>query len=250
MNFAIRLMSITPTASRIAACSRATTRATAGRAKSITGPPGTAPAPASSAPAAPGPANHSANSQPAETPKCAPAAASRSCSTDRRTFRALRGCHDGQTASPNSTPSCSTVRSARKRRDVSCSAVRSSATGVTSTGGTPSTIHCAIIDPTPPPDRMPSEFSPAATQYPSSSGAGPSSGRTSEVNDSGPQKNVRTPASARHGIRSIARARYGSIRSQSGGSFPNENPAGTPSSDHGAPTGSNSPTSIPSPSGR
>src|SRR5215472_7383230 len=124
------------------------------------------------------------------------------------------------------------------------------ATAVASSGGTPSTIQCAIMLPTPPPDRIPSEFSPAATQYPSSSGAGPSSGRTSLVNDSGPQKNVRTPVSASDGIRSIARARYGSVRSQSGGSLPNEKPRGTPSSDHGAPTGSNRPTSIPSPSGR
>ncbi len=70
------------------------------------------------------------------------------------------------------------------------------------------------------------------------------------MNDSGPQKNVRTPVSARHGIRSIALARYGSIRSQSGGSLPNANSRGTPSSDQGAPTGSKSPTSMPSPSGR
>src|SRR5262249_27058144 len=120
-------------------------------------------------------------------------------------------------------------------------AVRSMATAVASTGGTPSTIQCATMSPTPPPDRIPSEFRPAATQYPSSSGAGPSRGRTSLVNDSGPQKNVRTPVSASDGIRSIALARYGSIRSQFGGSLPNANSRGTPSSDHGAPTGSHRP---------
>jgi len=38
------------------------------------------------------------------------------------------------------------------------------ATAVASTGGTPSTIQCAIMLPTPPPDRMPSEFRPAATK--------------------------------------------------------------------------------------
>ena len=69
--------------------------------------------------ASPAGAYHSANSQPAEAAKCPPAAASRSCSTDRRTFRPVDGFQDGQTASPNSTPSCSTVRSARNRRDVS-----------------------------------------------------------------------------------------------------------------------------------
>src|SRR5258708_9898229 len=124
------------------------------------------------------------------------------------------------------------------------------ATEVVSTGGTPSTIQCATILPTPPPDRIPSEFRPAATKYPSSSGAGPSSGRMSVVNDSGPQKNVRTPVSASDGIRSMALARYGSIRSQSGGSLPNANARGIPFSAHGAPTGPNNPTSIPSPSGR
>ena len=182
--------------------------------------------------------------------KCPPAAASRSCSTERRTFRPVDGFQAGQTASPNSTPSCSTVRSARNRRDVSYPCVRSMATLVASTGGTPSTIQCASMLPTPPPDRMPSEFRPAATKYPSSSGAGPSSGRTSAVNDSGPQKKVRTPVSDSTGIRSSAGPRNGSIRSQSGLIFPNENPSGTPSSDHGAATGSNSPTSMPSPSGR
>jgi hypothetical protein len=70
------------------------------------------------------------------------------------------------------------------------------------------------------------------------------------VNDSGPQKKVRTPISARHGIRFIAGPRKGSIRSQSGGSLPNEKPRATPSSDQGAATGSNRPTSMPSPSGR
>jgi hypothetical protein len=79
-------------------------------------------------------------------------------------LRALDGCQDGQTASPNSTPSCSTVRSARNRRDVSWAAVRSMATAVASTGGTPSTIQWATMLPTPPPDRMPSEFRPAATK--------------------------------------------------------------------------------------
>ena len=70
------------------------------------------------------------------------------------------------------------------------------------------------------------------------------------MNDSGPQKKVRIPVSDSDGIRLIAWPRYVSIRSQSGGSVPNENSRGTPSSDHGAPTGSNRPTSIPSPSGR
>src|SRR5258708_31241226 len=96
--------------------------------------------------------------------------------------------------------------------------------------------------PTPPPERIPSEFRPAATKYPSNSGAGPSSGRMSVVNDSGPQKNVRTPVSASDGIRSIALARKGSIRSQSGGSLPNPKSPGIPPSDHGAPLGSNNPT--------
>ncbi len=196
------------------------------------------------------PANHSGYSQPIETPKCAPAATCRSCSGERRTPRAEDGCQVGQAASPNRTPSCSTVRSARNRRLTSCGSARSTAYAAVSTGAIPSTIHCATTEPTPPPSRMPSEFSPAATQYPSRSGAGPSMGWMSGVKLSGPQKNVRIPTSASTGMRSIARSRYGPSRSQSGGSSANEESPGMPSSRQGAATGSNSPTSSPSPSSR
>ena len=108
ISLAISVMSSTPTASRTAPCSRATMSCDACRPKSsvVCG-------------CSPGSANHSGNSQPADWPKCAPCAASRSWSTERRMLRAVDGFQVGHTASPNRTPSCSTVRSRRNRRDVS-----------------------------------------------------------------------------------------------------------------------------------
>jgi len=185
-----------PTASRTARCSAAWSAKEPSR-----------PQPSTISGGAPSTANHSGYSQPEETAKCAPAATSRSWITDRRTLRAVLGCQFGQAASAKSAPSCSTVRSARKRRLVSNSWVRSMPRPVTSTGGTPSTIHRAIRLPTPPLRRMPSEFIPAATKKPPSSGASPSSGPMSSVKLSGPQNIVRTPASCSAGMRSIARAR-------------------------------------------
>ena len=70
------------------------------------------------------------------------------------------------------------------------------------------------------------------------------------MNDSGPQKNVRTPASRVTGTRAIAFSRNGPIRSQSGGILPNEKSGGTPSTRHGAATGSKRPTIMPPPSSR
>ena len=67
---------------------------------------------------------------------------------------------------------------------------------------------------------------------------------------SGPQKNFRMPASSVIGTRAIAFSRYGPIRSQSGGSSPNEKSSGTPPTFHGAHTGSNRPTIRPPPSSR
>ena len=70
------------------------------------------------------------------------------------------------------------------------------------------------------------------------------------MNDSGPQKNVRTPTSSVTGTRAIAVSRNGPIRSQSGGILPKEKSAGTPSTRQGAATGSNRPTIMPPPSSR
>ena len=67
---------------------------------------------------------------------------------------------------------------------------------------------------------------------------------------SGPQKNVRTPASMETGMRDIAASRYGVMRSQSGASVPNEKSSGMPSTCHGAHTVSNRPSISPPPSSR
>ena len=195
-------------------------------------------------------ANHSGYSQPDDTAKRAPASARRSWMTDRRTFRAEVGCQVGNAASPNRAPNCSTVRSLRNRRLVSKTWVRSTLSPVMSTGGTPSTIHCAVRLPTPPLSRIPREFMPAATKYPRSSGDSPRCGEWSDVKLSGPQNIVRTPASCRDGKRSMAFERYGPIRSQSVGRLANATSAAIPSSDHGPATGSNSPTRMPPPSSR
>ncbi len=232
-------MSSMPTASRTARCSAAWYGKDASR-----------PQPRRTSGCEPGSANHSGYSQPEETANWAPAAASRSWITERRTLRAVAGCQFGQAASPKRTPSCSTARSARKRRLVSKAWVRSTVIPITSTGGTPSAIHCAVRLPTPPLRRMPSEFMPAATKYPPSSGASPSCGMTSGVKLSGPQNMVRMPASWSDGKRSMARARYGPTRSQSGARLANATSAGIRSRDHGAATGSKSPTRMPPPSSR
>ena len=113
MNLAIRLMSRTPTSSRMARCSRPTSSKDACRAKSSV-----------VAGWVPSVSCHSANSQPTEELKC------------RRRLPAGHGhraphvpggagFHVGHTASPNRTPSCSTVRSLRNRRDDSCRATLS-----------------------------------------------------------------------------------------------------------------------------
>ena len=70
------------------------------------------------------------------------------------------------------------------------------------------------------------------------------------MNDSGPQKNVRTPTSIVIGTRAIAFSRKGAIRSQSGGNVPNEKSAGMPSTRQAAASGSKSPTIMPPPSSR
>ena len=67
---------------------------------------------------------------------------------------------------------------------------------------------------------------------------------------SGPQKNFLMPTSDDTGTRVIAFSRYGPIRSQSGGSSPNEKSSGTPPTFHGAQTASNSPSIRPPPSSR
>jgi hypothetical protein len=67
---------------------------------------------------------------------------------------------------------------------------------------------------------------------------------------SGPQKKVRTPPVNEPGTRRMAVSRNGDIRSQSGGRVPKEKSAGTPSSRHGAATGSNRPTISPPVSSR
>jgi hypothetical protein len=70
------------------------------------------------------------------------------------------------------------------------------------------------------------------------------------VNDSGPQKKVRTPTSRVTGTRAMAFSRNGPIRSQSGGILPKEKSRGIPSTFHGAACGSKRPTIIPPPSSR
>jgi hypothetical protein len=72
----------------------------------------------------------------------------------------------------------------------------------------------------------------------------------SGVNDSGPQKNVRTPASRVTGTRAIAVSRKGDIRSQSGFRVVNDAVAGMPSTAHAAARGSKRPTIMPAPSSR
>ncbi len=67
---------------------------------------------------------------------------------------------------------------------------------------------------------------------------------------SGPQKNLRMPMSNEIGTRLMARSTYGPMRSQSGLISPNENPAGTPSTCHGAHSGSNRPIISPPTSSR
>ncbi|CAB4752872.1 unannotated protein [freshwater metagenome] len=164
--------------------------------------------------------------------------------------RALCWWKVGNEPSPKRTPSCSTVRSVRNRRLFSKGSARSIENPAISTGQMPSTIQLAMTLPTPPPRRMPTELSPAATNMPSTSGGGPSIGSTSAVKLSGPQNRVRIPASDRLGIRSIAFSRNGVIRSQSGGIVPNANSSGAPFGCQGAATGSKRPTSMPSPSSR
>src|SRR5215813_9594829 len=102
----------------------------------------------------------------------------------------------------------------------------------------------------PPPVRMPIEFRPAATKYPFTSGASPTTGNRSGVKLSGPQKNLRTPTSVEIGTRAIAFSRYGDIRSQSGGSSPKEKFSGMPPTFHGAQTASKRPIMRPAPSSR
>ena len=67
---------------------------------------------------------------------------------------------------------------------------------------------------------------------------------------SGPQKNFRIPTSIETGTRAIAFSRYGPMRSQSGAISPKEKSSGTPSTFHGAQTGSNRPIIRPPPSSR
>ena len=74
--------------------------------------------------------------------------------------------------------------------------------------------------------------------------------RRSGVKLSGPQKNLRTPVSSEIGTRCIAFSTYGPMRSQSGGISPNEKSSGTPSTFHGAQTGSNRPIIRPPTSSR
>ena len=127
---------------------------------------------------------------------------------------------------------------------------RSGEMPVRSIGASPSTIHCAISEPAPPESRMPSELRPHAAKNPRSSGTSPSNGPLSGVNDSGPQKNWRIPASCSDGNRSIASERNPAIRSQSGGRTANPRSRGISSSDHAAAWGSKSPTRMPPPSSR
>ncbi len=72
----------------------------------------------------------------------------------------------------------------------------------------------------------------------------------SGVKLSGPQKNFRTPTSWETGTRLMAFSRNGVMRSQSGGISPKEKSSGTPSTFHGAQTGSNRPIIRPPPSSR
>ncbi len=58
------------------------------------------------------------------------------------------------------------------------------------------------------------------------------------------------PVSIATGTRPIAFSTYGPMRSQSGGSEPKEKSSGTPSTCHGAHTGSNSPIISPPTSSR
>ena len=147
-------------------------------------------------------------------------------------------------------PRISVVRVARYVSSAWYARNRSTSNPVTSTSGLPSTIHCATTRPRPPADSTPTEFMPAATKYPRVPGASPTIGDRSGVNDSGPQKNVRTPASSVTGTRDIAVSRNGPIRSQSGLSVVNDEPAGTPSGCHAAARGSKRPTIMPPPSSR
>ncbi len=121
---------------------------------------------------------------------------------------------------------------------------------MTSASGRPVLTHCAMSRPSPPLERMPTEFIPAATKYPWIPGASPTAGWRSGVKDSGPQKKVRIPASRVTGTRDIAFSRNGPIRSQSGGRVPNEKSVGMPSTRQAAACGSKRPTIIPPPSSR
>ena len=232
-------MSMTPTASRTAACSTAAA-ANAWSRPHVRG----------RSCETPGSANHSGTSYPVSTMKSAPRSTSRWWITERRTSRAYRGLYVGNPASPNSDPSSSLVRASRNERFAMNGIVRSSEIPVTSIGGSSSTIHVATSEPTPPESRIPSEFRPQAAKKPRSSGASPRSGPLSAVNDSGPQKKVLMPASCRRGNRSMASDRNPPIRSQSGGSTANPRSCGIASSDQGAASGSNRPTRIPPASSR
>ena len=70
------------------------------------------------------------------------------------------------------------------------------------------------------------------------------------MNDSGPQKKVRMPASRVTGTRSIAVRRNGSMRSQSGSRVPKEKSWGMPPTFQAAARGSKRPTMRPPPSSR
>src|SRR5215831_7433474 len=113
---------------------------------------------------------------------------------------------------------------------------------VMSISGLPFTIHCATVMPMPPPVRIPIEFRPAATKKCCNSGASPTIGSRSGVKLSGPQKNFLIPICSVTGTLAMVFSRYGPIRSQSGGSSPKEKSCGTPSTRHGAQTGSNMPS--------
>ncbi len=98
-------MSMTPTASRTATCSRRARSKEWPRPKAVSGVGWSGRSPA--------PANQSGNSQPMDTPKLAPWATSSAWMALRRIPRADTGSQLGNTESPNNAPSSSTVRSVR-----------------------------------------------------------------------------------------------------------------------------------------
>ena len=146
-------MSMTMTPSRQARCSSAHRSNQEGRPH--VGSPGSG--------TAPGPAYQSGDSQPETSRKYAPCAASRSCSALDRAPRAVCSARPGAWEAYTS-PSASTVRVARYSGLAWYGCSRSILIPVTSMSGRPSTIHWATARPTPPPVRIPIEFSPAATK--------------------------------------------------------------------------------------